>query len=382
MQIALDVQSLVVGAVVIMSLASVIPTWKLHREWRRLKQQVSQIEWLMFGAQRRARYDRDRRHLVSVTQGDQPLQPDAAVILIFQPDGVLPSLIAELNHFLANNISPVVVSNLPLTAADRSLLQRHCHLVIERPNFGYDFGGYREGILTLAERGAKLRNLFVKNDSIWFPVSPQCQLLNRSLKSKADIYGIYLNETPKQAHRAHLQSYFYRFGPRLVNSPAFLDHWKNICLTDNKYMVVRQCEMKLTQAFRTQGFTVDSMYRMADLQYALKLLSDSELKEVMRYHAQVDTRSAAVLGPLVRRNADPGWRAAVEALIDKDRVGKYFLIAHPLPLIDKLHCPVLKKDRQPMYRLQRKTLLASGYDKIMGDELRKEFSSWDLADAK
>ncbi|MBL4926815.1 rhamnan synthesis F family protein [Fuscibacter oryzae] len=362
-----------------MSLRSILPSWKIQREWLRLKQQVSQVEWLFFGAMRRASYDRNRHKLVSVTEGNQPLCPDVAVILIFQPKGILPSLIEELTHFTTNGISPVVISNCPLSVADRGLLQAHCHLVIERPNFGYDFGGYREGILVLSERGAQIRNLFVKNDSIWFPVSNDCTLLDRALESKSDIYGIYLNETPKQAHRAHLQSYFYRFSPRLVNDPIFLDYWRNILLTDNKFMVIRQCEMKLTEAFRAKGFSIEPLYRMSDMQTALKALSNAELEDVLHYQIQVDTRSIHSVGGLMGHSGEPGWREKVEALIDQGKVGKYFLIAHPLALIQNLHCPILKKDRQPMYRLQRAEISRAGMAMLLPDVVRSEIMTWDAA---
>ena len=356
-----------------------LPAWKIRREWERLRQQAGQWHWYVAGPARKSLYEFRRRSLVNVSQGDHPRWPDVAIVLIYQPKGVLSSLLTELQHLSDNGFSPVVVSNLPVSDEDLALLKPLCHLIIQRPNFGYDFGGYREGILTVLDQAVPIRNLVVKNDSVWFPLVPDCDLLDRARNSSADLYGIYLNEYRRKPQRTHLQSYFYRFGPRLVRSAEFRTYWRNLWLTDNKHMVIRQCEMKLTEWFRTRGRTIEALYTLSDLQAALKSLTDEELYEVLRYHVQVDTRSFVQLQNYIDNPGLPGWRSAVDALIDTEALGRYLMIAHPLPLIAKLNCPVLKKDRQPMYQLQRAELARTGILEKMTDAVRAEILSWDRA---
>ncbi len=112
-----------------------LPLWKLKRELTRLQLQVAQVPWFLFGKRRRTAYDAARPRLVSVTEGACPLQPDVAILLCYQPGGLQASFLAEVDHFRAQGFAPVVVSNLPLSAADLAALQARAHLIVQRPNY-------------------------------------------------------------------------------------------------------------------------------------------------------------------------------------------------------------------------------------------------------
>jgi hypothetical protein len=353
---------------------AILPLWKIQREWKRLKMQVGQIEWLVMGPLRKRAYDRNRARLVKVTQGDQALTPKVAIQLIWQPKGLLASFLEELAYFADRGFCTVLVSNAPLSDADIARLTPLCHLIVQRPNYGYDFGGYREGVLTLRDHDIRPAHLVIKNDSVWFPLWPDCDLLDRALTSQADLFGIYENELSR---RPHLQSYFYHFGPRPLADPGFWSFWDKLWMTDNKYMVIRQCEMKLTQAFQKLGYVADSVFHTRDMRAALIGLNDTQLAEVLAYQVQVNTRSAPEVMALLGNEAEPGWRAAVEEMILRGRMGKYFLITHPSALYAVMACPVLKKDRQPMYQLQRRELVRIGLADQMRPTIRQEILDWD-----
>jgi hypothetical protein len=355
-----------------------IPWWKVRREAVRIGVQASQFPWFVFGTILRNRYDRDRGRLVRVKRGEQALHPDVAVILIYQPKGILASFIDELRHFDANGFSTVVVSNAPLDDENRSRLAAHAHLVIERPNYGYDFGGYREGIMTLAERGIRPRNLVVKNDSVWFPLRPGCDFLKRAVAEPCDLYGIYSNTRYAQTRKHHLQSYFYRFGPRLAASEHFARYWEYLTMTNNKHMVIRQNEMKLTGHFGSLGYSSAALIDYDILREATFRLSDADLLQVIAYQARVETRAAPFLAPLVAEGTDaPGWRHRVERVWAGRSMGAYLMIAHPLVLVGMLDCPILKKDRQPIYRLQRRELVETGLADRLTPAVRRDIADWD-----
>ncbi len=354
-----------------------IPRWKLVRELKRLKMQFSQWYWFAFGPLLRHLYDLNRTKTLKVSKGRIELRRDAAIVLIYQPTGLLDSLFLELDHLTANGFSPIVVSNARLSDADLQRAISHASVIIQRPNYGYDFGGYRDGILYLKETGIKLENLIVKNDSIWFPLTPDCSLLKDARASKADIYGIFYNRIEKQEHRSHIQSYFYRFGPGLTQSPTFLQYWKTITLTNNKYMVIRQNEIKLTHWFKKRGYTIDYLHDLKDMQAAMASLSDNDLRVVLQYQGLVDTRHATALSHLLSMPADDEWRKAADKLISERGIGKYYLISHPLILFGKMSSPFLKKDRQPMYRYQRREIMELGLDERIQEPIRTEIREWD-----
>lgn len=352
-----------------------LPMWKLRREWTRFKQQLGQAEWLILGAIRKRRYDRERAHLVKVTEGTLPVSDKIVIQLIWQPDGILATFIEELKFFAERGFSAIVVSNASLTEQAINLLAPLCHLIVERPNFGYDFGGYREGVLILRDRGLRPTRLIIKNDSIWFPLHSDSDLLTRATIASEDIFGVYYNEFSRIPH---LQSYFFSFGPRILADDRFWSYWKSLWLTDNKYMVIRQCEMKLTRNFNRMGFSHSAAYSHKEVCAAMSRLEDGRLREVFNYIAKVSTHRIPAVNMLLNGPMDAMWRTRAEAVISSGRILRYLLIVHPAVLLGELHLPLLKKDRQPMYQLQRAELLRIGADHAMSQVFSDEIRNWDI----
>jgi hypothetical protein len=352
-------------------------SWKLKRELKRLRNQLLQLHWFVFGSLIRRYYDSRRSSLVKIHDGVQPARDKIAITLCFQPNGILPTFLAELDHFVASGFSPVVVSNLPLLAPDRSALMERSLMVIERPNYGYDFGGYREGILCLFERGIRPRNLILKNDSVWFPLWPDSDLLNRAVADDHDIFGIFLNSHGRKPRQTHLQSYFYSFNEKIVSSPEFQYYWQNLFMTNNKHAVVRQCEVKLTDWFRSRGFTVGQLLDAEAMRVALKSLTDSELLDCISYQVKVETRLEKDLRPLINKPQRNNWRRDIERLIEEGRFRNYYFIAHPHILFGVLKSSLLKKDRQMIYQVQRKEIVEKCYTDMMLQVFSNEIANWD-----
>lgn len=355
-----------------------IPGWKIRRELKRFAMQAGYLPWLIAAPRAKRAYDARKGAQIRLTQGAAPRTRELAVLLLYQPKGIVPSTLHTLAHLNAHGVSTLVVSNAPLSDADRESLGAQAWRIMERPNYGYDFGGYRDAILHILDDGPAPARLFVLNDSIWFPLTPDSDLIAEARTSDADLYGFVLNDRMRGAHRAHLQSYFFSFGAEAVANPAFKAYWRDLFLTNNKNLVVRRCEIPMTGAFRRLGFSVDARHRYSDGAQALKGLDNATLARVIAYQIQVDTRNAPRLAPHLKGEArDAAWRARVDADIDAGRLDKYFLIAHPAVLIGQLRVPLLKKDAQAIYRLQRRELIAAGYDEAFAAPVRDELRTWD-----
>lgn len=182
--------------------------WKIQREFERVKKQVQSLRWYVWGPVNRWLYDRRRARDVQVSTGDVPAGDEAAVMLIYQPEAVPESIFFTLSWLGAQGLAPVVVSNLPLSDTDRARLCGLSHLVIERPNAGYDFGGYREGVLTVLERGIGSRAIHVMNDSMWFPLTEDLDAIRQAQSDPSDLYGLLCNVVTQGRQRSYLQSYF------------------------------------------------------------------------------------------------------------------------------------------------------------------------------
>ncbi len=346
--------------------------WKMQREFERVKKQVQSLRWYIWGPVNRWRYDRRRLRDVRVSAGAIPAGDEAAVLLIYQPDGVSDATLFTLSWLGRQGLAPVVVSNLPLSGADRARLCGSSHLVIERPNTGYDFGGYREGVLTVLDRGIGSRGIYVMNDSMWFPLTGDSDAIARARDCDADLYGLLCNVVTQGKQRSYLQSYFFRFGPRLIASPVFRDYWRLMPLMDNKHLVVRRCERRLTRHFVERGFSLGYRHHSNDLIEALLVLDDAALAEAVRFMMEAGPKDRARLAPLMETSRPfAETRPEIEQMIRTRRVQSTFF-AHPGLMLD-MGVPFLKKGQTQPARAQRRWLVdsdvMSGFAAPIRDEI-------------
>jgi len=113
--------------------------------------------------------------------------------LIYPSRGLKPSHLRTLKYLAAKNYNAVVVCNLPLTNDEQQQILPLCHQCIQRPNFGYDFGGYRDGVLSVTNNGKQLKHLLLLNDSTWFPIVEDTDWL-------ADVQQLDLDFTAATSH--------------------------------------------------------------------------------------------------------------------------------------------------------------------------------------
>lgn len=135
-----------------------------YLRWR--GQQVAEIPRktgnLLFGT---AYNDTVLSRSVRRTPGTHPSGPRVCVYTIYPIAGVRQSHFDTLEALGTAGFSAIVVSNLPLDATARADLAARSAMVIERPNFGYDFGAYREGVLSVHRQRSSLSCLVQQNEA-------------------------------------------------------------------------------------------------------------------------------------------------------------------------------------------------------------------------
>ena len=360
-----------------------IPLWKLQRELERFKQQVRlpfslAAAWINIRLRRR-----HRQHPARLSDGQIHRLPDIALVLIYQPAGLPASLFATCRHLVAQGFAPFIVSNTALRDDDRIRLQQASHLIMERSNIGYDFGGYRDGILHLLDHGILPDNLLVMNDSIWFPLFDDCTLLAEIRAQPHDLFGPVYNDRPRKPHLSHLQSYMFSFKRAALERPAFRTYWERLVTSANKQLVVRMCEMRMTQAFRDLGFSVGYKWTAADGVAALRALPDAGLRRALDYMGVLEPKVALTLNQLrahpAKGPATGGEAAVLDALLNRRPAAAYLLKLPPGLLIDTLRLPFLKKDRHVPYQLQRKAFLQNPPATPVDPVIQAEIAGWDRA---
>lgn len=215
-------------------------------------------------------YDRWLRRHTRLTAGLLPSSPLTAVYVIYPRLGLQASHLASLAYLVSKGFSPLVVSNLPLEQDELDRLRSLCWQVLERPNYGYDFGAYRDGVLRILDDVPDAQRLLLANDSVWFPVPAGADWLSRAEAMDVDLAGAvsndgsaaYLSDPGRDqpwvwdphAPRLHYCSFALLFGPRVLRDPAFRDFWRRLKLTTDKFLTIRRGEVGLSRWIIERGY--------------------------------------------------------------------------------------------------------------------------------
>ncbi len=273
-----------------------IAPWKIRREAQRLARHA--VEWPIELARKlyfRRWYDLVTSKSVKRTTGLADAAPEMAVYVIYPSLGVQQSHILALDEMRAQGIVPLVVSNLPLSDDERVLLAARSTMVLERPNVGYDFGGYRDGILELAPRLDALERLWILNDSCWMVPQPtswfdDARRMGVDFVGAASNYGLPRAQidrledfawTYSPAHRNyHHASFALGIAQPILRDPSFLRFWSKLDIRDSKKQTVRRGEIGLTQWAIAAGYSHGSTSREDRLKASLQGQDDASLDRI------------------------------------------------------------------------------------------------------
>uniref|UniRef100_UPI003F6AFC09 rhamnan synthesis F family protein n=1 Tax=Yoonia sp. TaxID=2212373 RepID=UPI003F6AFC09 len=235
-----------------------IPLWKLNRELRRIGNQILRSPYIILDIHERLmepvwrhRHRKAFDAHAAVGDGQVAETQRVAIFLIYQPGGVAQSTISLCENMIALGFSPFIVSNAPLSQTDRSRINAVAWKVMERPNFGYDFGGYQDALFALRDLKDTLEYLIIMNDSVWLEFTPD--LWERLLAQDSDVVGfiqedkiIDISNRDIATENQNLQSYFFIFKGILWKADAFWHFWKNYKMVSNKKRTIKNGEIEFT----------------------------------------------------------------------------------------------------------------------------------------
>jgi len=261
-----------------------IERWKVRRELWRLHDKVTRwASATFYDPVRQFVYDCFFQHLLKLHTGELELTQRVAILVIFQPKGLSQSTLLTLDHLHESGWSVLVVSNHTLTVPDRFKVLSRCAQLIERPNVGYDFGAYRDGVRHLWQGNTKPENLVLLNDSTWFPIRLNDTSLKRMEALDVDLSGhIYKIEDSEKRERDHLESHLLMFGKRFLEHSAFLQFWNSYVMSDNRENTIKRGEKQITQTALSLGLSVQGLLFPDSMIEILGGLSDIELSNIVR----------------------------------------------------------------------------------------------------
>lgn len=263
------------------------PMWKVRRELRSGFPKLGKLyHRTVHDPVRKVIYDRRSKQLIKITPGKLTLTDRVAVVVLFQPNGLAPSVQLTLDHLARNRFSVVLVSNAPLGPDDRAALARSSAVLLERPNVGYDFGGYRDGIRYLWSLRHALSRLVLMNDSTWFPLRRDDDSLARMEALGADLAGhVYKTEDRRNRLQDHIESHLLMFSRDFLASDGFRQFWRRYRMSDDRGTTIRFGEKGLSQFAIRSGLKVRALLGRDELVACLERCSETELAEVLHHTA-------------------------------------------------------------------------------------------------
>ncbi|MDZ4089374.1 MAG: rhamnan synthesis F family protein [Tabrizicola sp.] len=365
------------------------PAWKIRREILRVcvKVGLATARWI-YEPVRKIVYDRTALKRQRLTKGAFPLTDRVAVFVVFQPRGVPASVHFTVDHLRQNGFSVLVVSNGQLRLEDRATLAERASLVLERPNVGYDFGGYRDGIRYLWSLNHSLSRLVLMNDSTWFPLRSSDDSLARMEALGADLAGhIYKIEDEADRYQDHVESHLLMISRDFFNSEEFRRFWTDYRMSDFRSTTIGYGEKGFTQMALRSCRDVATLMSREWLLSTLRGLDEVHVRTVLDHTIDTFKGSQKDASDVRRALAQrERWRETfldwVERALSNSRS---FLISATfiMPALVYGGMGFAKKARDLRFHLARKKLLdleergmISPIDSVVRHEIIAAVRSW------
>lgn len=336
-------------------------SWKLRREIDRIGQQLRGIPEFFREPKQRKRYDSSRGAVIKTQNGAIAERSKIALLLLYQPAGVCESTRWTCEHLVKKGYAPLIVSNAALSIKDKNMLAPSTWRIIERPNFGYDFGGYRDGIWMLQQWGIDPDTLIILNDSIWFPLyddeilTDQMEAMPAAVVGALQLDPVRNTEGAPKKKRPFFGSFFLMIKKEAWKHPAFKAFWEKYPNSNNKYKTIRNGERGFTHALIDAGVTCEAVYTRRAFDEHTQALPNKRLMQLLRDLVSIDDRITDSIQAATKSFSDtPTWRLQALSLALAATEKQNILATAPISSLTTFKVPYLKKarDRNNLAALQ------------------------------
>lgn len=329
-----------------------IEWWKVKRELNDATQRIRSLLGNLYEPFIQRQYDRKKIMYLKFREGKITSNGKFALLLLFQPNGINASTFKTCKHLIAKGYAPLIVSNAPITSSDLVAISEVSWKVIIRPNYGHDFGGYRDGILWMLENQINVDRLIILNDSIWFPAWPNETLIDRMEALQSDLIGPVYQPSRrsgvfKMLRPGYLESFFYLVNAQCFKSDHFKKFWIDYRLSSLRINAVRRGEKRLSVVLEKSGHSVDYIFKIDDVEKILSLQSNEFIEKSLHHGAYRDSSYISERDKLLSDDFSKEiWRAsAIDHIVTVMRRRSIYA-SFPYISCHLLQVPFVKKSRQ------------------------------------
>ena len=146
-----------------------------------------------------------------------------------------------------------MASHIP--EADWDAVRQRAAVVVQRPNFGLDFGAWRDLLPEVQRRWSVPGELLLANDSVLGPIHPLKPVIDAMRAGGDGLFGL----TESLQNGPHLQSYMLmaRGVPAVADLMCFM---QKLHISHSKWLLVRMGEVRLSRWMRRRGHRVAALF--------------------------------------------------------------------------------------------------------------------------
>ena len=260
-------------------------------------------------------------------QSDSPFQPKfsvntrLAIFIHWSKSDRISDHDQNLIHCLASEFDQVLVvcnrngtsnRNQPIIDNPDNKIQ-----IIERVNEGYDFGGYKDGMLLIREFSDAFSEVLLINNSIFLLKSSLTELMQDIRDIEFDVTSI----TSSTEETFHLQSYFLHFKKQTLKDSGIWDWFSQLETNSNKRATVTSLEIPFSAQMNALGFTCGAIWNSQQLLNLMYSAAGSNLLNEFRRQT--------------------GWIVSMRSFFSGEPLNPmHYMWPHLL----ELGCPFIKKD--------------------------------------
>jgi rhamnosyltransferase len=179
---------------------------------------------------------------------------------------------SQLKDIKNNDFRIIYVTNLNISNLMLEDLKEYADVLIQRPNYGRDFAGYKAGYDFIIENKINtVIDLLFTNDTIVFPLKNTEIFWNNLFSHDSVITGPFISYQISK----HIQSFFILCKQQICLSKDFKNFWKNYPSPNSRSRVISLGEIGFSNWMLNKGIKIGGIideYSIANIKITRELM--------------------------------------------------------------------------------------------------------------
>jgi len=182
----------------------------------------------------------------------------ALIVAHFHEKGILRNDTINLINLAKNSFKKIIVISTNLKRKELNKIDKSVKVII-RPNIGYDFYSYREGIIYLLKNELDLfKKIYLMNTSF---LCLNIKIFLKRILSASINNKVFVGITKSYEIHEHIQSYLLIIDKKLFLNSTFIYWFKKMKPINKRQNVIEKYELGLSKLILDMSFSISSLFK-------------------------------------------------------------------------------------------------------------------------